>query len=62
MVPQFLAYKPVNFASLTYNFIVTFSKSFSETLILNANTANNNSFPAPKSDRDSPETGPQAFT
>ena len=51
MVAQFPAHKPVNFASLTDNVIVIFSKSFGETLILNANTANKNSFPAPKSDR-----------
>ena len=53
MVAQFPAHKPVNFASLTYNFIVTFSKSFGETLILNANTANKNSFPGAKSYRGS---------
>ena len=39
IVAQFLVHKPVNFALLTDNFIVSFSKII-ETLILNVNRAN----------------------
>ena len=49
MVAQFLAHKPVNFASLTDSFKII------ETLILDAN----NSSSGPKTYRDFRETGPR---
>ena len=41
------------------SFIIDHVKNHSDTLILNANPANKNSFPAPKGDRDIRETDPR---
>ena len=62
IVPQFLAYKPVNFALLTDNFIINFNfiNLIIETLILSAYTANIKQLSDTKSSRDFRETGPRA--
>ena len=57
MVAQFLAQKPVNFASLTDS-LIRFSKLMFETLILNANTKR---LLGPKSYRNSSRNRPQAW-
>ena len=60
IVAQFLAHKPVNFASLTDAFILPIFK-ITETLILNANTENIKQLFGPEKLSGLRETGPTAL-